>query len=120
MTIKALGRCVALLGLSALLVGCTIRHGDFTVISGKLVDTSDFRLGQADRAKGIEGEDMAHVILGIPTANPTLDAALDDACKKGDGDVVTDAVVESFGWSLILYGQKGWRVRGDVVSTRRK
>ena len=101
--------------------GCVIRHGDFTVLSNKLVRLSNFELSKADRERGVEGRDVAHIICIIPTKMQiTLDAAIDDALSKGDGDVLTDAVVHQWGWYIpYIYGQFGWSIVGDVVKTRR-
>ena len=113
-----------LLGLVSVLLstGCVIRHGDFTVLSNKLIRTSDFELSKADRTRGVVGEDISHTIVLFPTkAGVSLEGAIDDALRKGDGDVITDAVVTRFGWYIpLIYGQTGWRVTGDVVKTRRK
>ena len=101
--------------------GCLIRHGDFTVLSNKLVDVSDFELDKSDRTKGIVGKSVRHQILFIPIGEvPTLEAALDDGLEKGGGDVMTDAVVKTWWFTLILYGQAAWQVKGDVVKTRDK
>lgn len=102
------------------LSGCSVRHGDFTVLSDKLVRTSDFDLSKADRVKGVTGQDVAHIIIFIPTkAQVTLKDALDDALRKGNGDVMTDAVITFWSWYIpYIYGQTGWEVTGDVVKTR--
>lgn len=106
--------------LSVLAAACTIRHGDFTVISNKLLRLSEFELEKADRVRGIEGRDIQHRILFIPTSGPpTLEGALDDILDKGQGDAVTDAVVQARMWDFILYAQYGWIVKGDVVKTRK-
>ncbi len=109
--------CGLMVGLSA----CTVRHGDFTVISNKLVRTSDFELSTADRRRGIVGEDKAHIIILFPTkAQVTLEEAIDDALRQGEGDVLTDAVIEFTSWYIpYVYGQTSWKVTGDVVKTRR-
>jgi hypothetical protein len=112
---------LSLLATLALSLGaCTVHHGDFPVISNKLVNTANFKLGQAERVKGVEGRDVSHIILFIPTSGPvTLEAAVDDALEKGGGDVITDAVVHSWAWYIpYIYGQSGWSVKGDVVKTR--
>ena len=68
----------------------------------------------------MEGKDVQHLILFIPTSGPpTLEGALDDAFDQADGDVVTDGVVKHWGYWFILYGQSGWSVKGDVVKTRK-
>ena len=106
----------------AFLSGCTVRHGDFSVISNKLVRTSEFELDKADRAKGIVGKEAQHIIIIFPFGStPTLGGALDDAFEKGGGDVMTDAVVKTyFFWIPYIYGQSAWVVKGDVVKTRKK
>lgn len=110
---------VLLVCLSCL--GCTVRHGDFTVLSNKLVRTSSFNLDQAERAKGVKGEEKTDIIIFFPTGGPpTIEGAVDDALKKGDGDVMTDAVIESWAFYIpYIYGQSGWSVTGDVVKTRK-
>ena len=117
MTRLGLFLAVLVCGLS----GCSVRHGDYTVLSNKMVRLSDFELDKADRVKKVVGEDRQHIIFVIPTgAQPTLDGALDNAFQLADGDVMTDAVVESWGWYIpYIYGQAGWRVTGDVVKTRK-
>ena len=116
--------CITILGCFcvSLCAGCIVRHGDFTIISNKLVRTSEFELGKADRAKGIEGKDTQHVILFIPFGSaPTLEGALDDAFERGGGDVMTDAVVKWYWyWIPLIYAQSAWVVKGDVVKTRKR
>lgn len=102
-----------------LLPACVVDHGDFTVLSNKLIRTSDFDLSKADRKQGVEGREVDHIIIFIPTGQPTLEGAVDNALFNGQGDVLTDASVESWGWYIpYIYGQMGWYVKGDVVKTR--
>ncbi len=110
---------IIILIMGFFLSGCTIRHGDFTVASNKVMRLSDFDLDKAERTKGVEGEDIKHIIFGFPTGVPTIDAAVDDALEKGNGDVMTDAVLEYTYWTMILYGQVGFNIKGDVVKTRK-
>ena len=86
-----------------------------------MVRVSEFELDKADRAKGIIGQDVQHIIIFIPTGGPpTLDGALDDAFEKGGGDVMTDGVISWwFFYIPYVYGQVGWEVKGDVVKTRK-
>jgi len=103
-----------------MLPGCVINHGDFTVMSNKLMRLSEFDLSKADRKKGIRGEDVSHIIILFPTkAQVTLEEAVDDALTKGDGDVMTDVKVKQWGWYIpYIYGQTGWSVVGGVTKTR--
>lgn len=118
---KMLSACGLLVTLACFLSGCAVRHGDFTVVSNKLVRLSEFELEKADRNKGIVGKDIRHIVFFIPTGGPpTLDGALDDAFRKGGGDAMTDAVITSWGFYIpLIYGQAGWKVEGDVVKTRK-
>ena len=121
--LTAIGRKMGLFAvlLLPLLSGCVVRHGDFSVVSNKLVRLSELDLDQADRARGIVGEDKQHIVCIIPIGGvPTLEGAIDDALEKGAGDVVTDAVISAWSWYIpYIYGQSGWAVKGDVVKTRR-
>ena len=107
--------------LLIVLTGCAVRHGDFTVVSNKVLRLSEFELGKAERVKGVEGKDVSHIVIFIPVGGaPTIEGALDNALEKGGGDVMTDAVISSYGWYIpYIYGQFGWKVKGDVVKTRK-
>ena len=110
------------LGLLCLLAsGCVVRHGDFTVMSNKLMRLSEFNLDQESRTPGVVGRDVQHIVIFFPIGStPLLEEALDDGLSKGNGDVYTDCVVKSWGWYIpYIYGQAGWSVTGDVVKTRR-
>jgi hypothetical protein len=112
---------IVLLG-ALLLPGCVIRHGDFTVLSNKLIRTSDFDLSSAEPLGHVVGDDTAHIIVFIPTkAQPTLEGAIDDALRRAGGDVMTDAVVKFRSWYIpLIYGRTGWIVEGDVWRTRKR
>ena len=101
--------------------GCVIRHGDFTVASTKVFRLSEFELEKADRAKAVEGRDVAHIIVLFPTkGNATMEEAMDRALEQGRGDMMTDVVIKSwFFYIPYIYGQQGWTVKGDVVKTRK-
>lgn len=120
--IKYIVACSLLVTVVFLCNGCVIRHGDFTVLSNKLVNVSDFELEKSDRVKGIEGRDVQHIIVFFPIGGqPTLEGALDDAFERGGGDVMTDAVVKaSWFYIPLIYGQSAWKAEGDVVKTRKK
>jgi len=117
---KALRLSVPCLLLPLMLSACTVRQGSFTVLSTKLVRLSNFDVDGAPRAKGVEGKDVAHIILFIPTKGQvTPQEAVDRALEAGGGDLMTDAVLYNWGWYIpYIYGQMGWRARGDVIKTR--
>lgn len=105
---------------AAILSACSYNHGNYTVLSNKIVSINNFELDKADRVKNVKGVDRSHTIIFWATkANPNLSDALNDAFKKADGDVMTDVTVTYWEWYLpFLYGQRGWTVEGDVVKTR--
>ena len=112
------------IGLTTVIIllanGCAIRHGDFTVLSNKVVRLSEFELGKAERTRDVTGKDVDHIISFIPTGVPTLEEAVDDALEEGNGDVITDAVIYYRWWYIpYIYGQSSWTVSGDVVKTRK-
>ncbi len=106
--------------LSFLLCSCTVRHGDFTVLSNRLIDTQRFDLNDPNRHT-VVGKDVQHIIIFIPTSGPpTLEGALDNAFDQSSGDVLTDAVIKSWNFYIpYLYGQCGWKVEGTSVKTRK-
>lgn len=105
--------------LMFLLTGCVTHHGQYTVLSNKIVDVSDFTVSEVT-GKNIEGRDVSHIVIFIPTkTNPNINDALRDAFKKADGDVMTDVVITEWYWYIpYIYGQHGWSVEGDVAKTR--
>lgn len=101
--------------------GCTIHQGNFTVASTKVFRVSDFELDKAARVKNVEGRDVAHIICVFPTkGNVSVKEAMDNALEQGNGDMMTDVTIDSWGFYIpYIYGQFGWFVKGDVVKTRK-
>ncbi len=85
--------------------GCSYRVLDFTIISTKNVDLS--KADTFTRAKTrVEGQDVVHMILFIPTGRLNMEEAIDRAIEKTPGAVaLVDGVVYSKGWWAILYGK---------------
>ena len=101
----------------SLLAGCSSTRTN-TVLSSKLCRLSNFDLEKADR-KATYGEDVRHWFLFIPLGTePNMKESIDRALEQGGGDVLTDVTVKNWGWSLLLYSQGGWSVKGDAVKTR--
>jgi len=112
---------IAFLIFSLLLItSCTTYHGDFTVLSNKLVNVEDFHLDSSKVMKNVTGKDVSHIIFFVPTkSNPNLNDALNDVFRNTDADIMTDVTVTSWGWYIpYIYGQAGWKVTGDAVKTR--
>jgi len=95
--------------------GCSYRVVDFTIISTKNVDLS--KAGTFTRGKArVEGQDVAHIILIIPTGRADMEEAIDRALEKTPGAVaLVDGVVYSKAWTVILYGQTTILVEGTPL-----
>ena len=108
-----------ILGIILLLSACTTTHGTFTVMSNKIVDIKNFDINKAERIKNVEGEDVAHIIIFIPTGVPTITGAMNEAFSKTDTDVMTDVTLKQRAFYIpYIYGQQAWIVSGDAVKTR--
>ena len=99
-----------------LISGCTTRIADLTLISTKNIDLSNAAL---DMRKGqrVKGEDCKIALLGlIPLGTPNLEAAVDDALVKGNGNVMVDQVSYHKGIYFILASQSCIQVEGTVLN----
>lgn len=101
--------------VSIVLSSCTARLGDFTVLSTKNIEWS--KANSYVRSDRAEGDDIAHIIIMIPTGIPNLETAVDNAIQTIPGGVaLLDAVVESHYFYIpLLYGQSGYTVTGNVL-----
>lgn len=96
--------------------GCTTRLGDFTVISTKTIDWS--RSNTLKKAKvRVDGEDIAHWIIFLPTGSPTIDEAVDNAIESIPGAValIDAALYSRFWWIPYIYGQQGYIIEGTPL-----
>jgi hypothetical protein len=102
-----------------ILPSCTFNHGNFTVLSNKIVDTQHFNLGQSTRKRKVQGKDISHTIIFFPTKIPKLSEALNNAFEKSDTDLMTDVNISRTWWYIpYIYGQEAWIVTGDAIKTR--
>ncbi len=108
------------LALVALLLtssGC-VTHSHFEALSTERVPFLGYQLEGARRVPDVTSEVYTQTIFWIPTntESPTLQDAIDGALLRGGGNVLVDVDVEHW-WVFVpfVYGQEGWRVRGDVV-----
>lgn len=94
------------------LSGCVQRLMDFTVISTKNVEIPGVR------GEKVEGEDTKSIVIIIPTGQPSIKAAVDNALDKGHGDVLLDAVISMENWYIpYIYGQSSFIVEGTSLKT---
>ncbi len=111
----------ALIALSLLLLpSCVVSHGNFTVLSNKIIDTKSFHVDTNKKMKNATGKDVAHIVFVVPTkANPNLNDALNDVFRNTDSDLMTDVEIKEWFWYVpYIYGQYGWSVQGDALKTR--
>jgi hypothetical protein len=118
MRAAALARLAAAL-LAVAASGCaTTQRTYFSVLASEPVPALGYPAEGARRVPDVAAEVRNHIILWIPTntRRPTMQEAVDGALARGGGNLLVDAEVEHW-WVLVpfLYGQEGWRVRGDVV-----
>ena len=113
-------RVVVMCCMVLLLSACKVSHGNFTVLSNRLVNTHSFHVNTDKKMNNVIGEDVAHIIVLVPTkANPNLNDALNDVFRNTDADLMTDVEITSWNWFIpYVYGQIGWRVQGDALKTR--
>lgn len=106
---------LVVLCLGLFVTSCTTRLTDFTVLSSKNVDLS--QMGKYERGKDrVEGEDIAHIILFIPTGMPNLKEAIDRAIEATPGCVaLADGVVSSRAFWFLVYGQNAYIVEGSPI-----
>lgn len=102
--------------VSTLLVSCTNRILDFTVVSSKNLDLTK----GASFVKGksrVTGEDLAHWVIVIPTSEVNIKEALDRAIESTPGCVaLLDGVIyEKFWYFPYVYGQQVVIVEGTPL-----
>lgn len=106
---------LSLIIVSTLFSGCTVRQGDFTLLSTKNAEISRVDLKKIDFKRNVEGSDGRFWFLFIPFGSkPSLQEACDRCLENGNGDFMTSAVIYSTGWHAILFGWESWTIKGDV------
>jgi len=91
-------------------MSCTTRIGDFTLLSTKNVSISEkyVKVGR------FEDDDLAWLILIIPTGFPNIKNAVDNILDNNGGELVTNCVLSSYQASFILVTNYGYKIEGDV------
>lgn len=105
--------------LAFLCSACSTNLGNFTVISNKIVDVKNFDLNKAPQTKHVTGTDEKYIIIFFPTGVPTLSAAMNDAFRNSDADLLTNASIEkSFFYIPYIFGRSAFTIEGNAVKTR--
>ncbi len=108
----------SVLGLVLLLSACSTHQTEFTMISTHNVAIDKKDIDALPQNKNIIGEDKKIIFLGYTFGTPVIQAAVDDALNKGNGDLIVDASLYQTYWSVLLFGQTGYEIKGTVVNTR--
>ena len=95
---------------------CSHRVLDFTLISSKNVDLSKGASFERGKSR-VEGEDMVHWIIFIPTGTVNIKEALDKAIESTPGCVaLLDGVIYTkFWWIPYIYGQQRATIEGTPL-----
>jgi len=93
-----------------ILSGCSNNIANFSMVSttSKNFDNEYESIGQ------IEGEDIAHVIIILPTGKIRIDKAVDNTLLTNGADYITDTVIEIENFYLpYVYGYSKYKVKGE-------
>ncbi len=118
------GLWVTAASLFAAASGCALQpvpHGRFAALSTQNAPVLGFQMAGAPITRDVEVVVLSQTFLWIPTRTdpPTLEEAVAEALRRGNGNLLVDAEVDRLFFAIpLLYGQEGWRVRGDVVRSR--
>lgn len=105
------------LGLGMLMLSaCTsTKIADLSVIVPTQTTLTQQNLQGATVQKNITGSDETGIFLIFPMGSPTLQNAVNNALKNGNGNVLTQASVISKTRWYVLWGYKSIEVTGNVV-----
>ena len=109
---------VCLLGVTRLcLSGCSARLGDFTVLSSRNVNLGDFSTVSGAGGERVRGEDVETYILFWTNKplGPNMKEAIDNSLDKGNAYMLTDAVLKSEAFTVLVFGNAKYVVEGHPV-----
>tara|TARA_Y100000780_G_C13377801_1_gene299185 strand:- start:48 stop:413 length:366 start_codon:yes stop_codon:yes gene_type:complete len=109
----------ALIGM--FLSGCSHRIADLTYVSTKNITQEELATATSDNER-VTGEDSSHIIIFIPTGNPSAEEALDRAIEKRKGGVALKNATLHSSWFYIpyIYGKSTITVEGEVLVPLKK
>ena len=98
------------------IAGCSTRLGDFTVISSKNIDLSNFSTQAESGSERVRGVDKSQIIICFPTKIPNIKDAIDIALEENNAYMLTDAVIK-YEWFYIpyIYGEEKYIAEGHPV-----
>ena len=98
------------------ITGCSTRLGDFTVISSKNVDLSNFSTQAESGSERVRGVDKGQIIILFPTKHPNIKDAIDIALEENNAYMLSDTVLK-YEWFYIpyIYGEEKYIAEGHPV-----
>ncbi len=94
---------------------------DLTAVSTRRVETGNIDLTKLP-SKKVTGKDIGFSFFMIPIPPylpPSMDDAVEDALRKGNGDLLLSAyIVEKTYFAGIIFNLVGYEVTGRVVNTK--
>jgi len=102
--------------VAIILSSCSHRVLDFTLISTKNIDLSNASSFVRGHQR-VEGEDMVHWIIIIPTGSVNIKEAIDRAIESTPGCValVDGVIYTKFWWIPYIYGQQSATIEGTPL-----
>ena len=95
--------------------GCTTRLGDFTVLSTKNIDLTNFSTEGAEKAPPVVGVDSKIIVI-LPGAPPNVKEAVDRALEGNNAQMLTNAVIYYRYWYVpYICGEWAFEVKGNAV-----
>lgn len=103
---------------AVLFTGCSQHLGNFTAMSTDAYNPANLDSSHKV-ASNVELDVASLNILGIPISGITkLDQAVSETAHTNNGDFLKNAQVHAYGWSAILFGKQGYKIKADVYSTQ--
>lgn len=98
--------------------GCSQHLGNFTAMSTDAYNPLHLD-GKHKVASNVEVDTASLTVLFIPIGGVTkLDQAVSETAHTHNGDFLKNAQVHAYGWSAILFGKTGYRIKADVYNTQ--
>jgi hypothetical protein len=107
------------IALSAMLFsGCSQHLGNFTAMSTDAYNPLHLD-AKHKVASNVEVDTASLQVLFIPIGGVTkLDQAVSETAHSNNGDYLKNAQVHAYGWTAILFGKQGYRIKADVYNTQ--